>query len=570
MVPTEEPSREEPRAGQHGDSRPGAWQPARWRRLLAQPRSLLALAFCALVLRLVQLSSPEGRHLLIDDAFISFRYAQNLARGQGLVFNAGERVEGYTNFLWTVLLALCDRLNADLPQASVAFALLATMATIILMIWAGRHLLASQSPSEIVIATAVVGFAVLGCQSRYVLSGMETSLFVFLVTLAMACVLARAHPLGIGALFAVTAMTRPEGVLYLAVAAAFELLPDGPEAVGARLRRVALLLLGFAAFFAPYLAWRVAYYGSWLPNTYYVKVGGGPGVLLAERGWRHLVYAVRQSSLELPAVMALLALVLWPRDRFLRLTALVATATAIYMVLVGGDFQFFFGPRFLMPALPMLFLAASVAAVNGLPLGLPGRRGVWSAIGALALVGNSAVFSWPGRDDSLATISAINRGWAELGRWLEERTSPDAVIAVGAIGQIPYYSERYTIDMLGLTDPHIARRPIALGRGMVGHEKYDSGYVLDRRPDYMIFVLLDAQGDPAVPDWHDIEGDFRLFYELVALVKATDVPGPWVLETPLWRPERLERGYRTGVFRRISERPSGDSPGRSPVAAAIP
>ena len=42
---------------------------------------------------------------LTDDAFISFRYARNLLEGHGLVFNPGERVEGYTNFLWVLELA---------------------------------------------------------------------------------------------------------------------------------------------------------------------------------------------------------------------------------------------------------------------------------------------------------------------------------------------------------------------------------------------------------------------------------------------------------------------------------
>src|SRR4030042_1361768 len=41
----------------------------------------------------------------VDDAYISFRYAENAAKGYGLVFNPGERVEGYTNFLWVILLA---------------------------------------------------------------------------------------------------------------------------------------------------------------------------------------------------------------------------------------------------------------------------------------------------------------------------------------------------------------------------------------------------------------------------------------------------------------------------------
>lgn len=51
-----------------------------------------------------------------DDGYISFRYAHNLLRGEGLVFNTGERVEGYTNFLWTVLMAPFEALGLDLFQ----------------------------------------------------------------------------------------------------------------------------------------------------------------------------------------------------------------------------------------------------------------------------------------------------------------------------------------------------------------------------------------------------------------------------------------------------------------------
>jgi len=40
---------------------------------------------------------------VVDDAFISFRYAQNLLDGHGLVFNPGEQVEGYSNLLWILL-----------------------------------------------------------------------------------------------------------------------------------------------------------------------------------------------------------------------------------------------------------------------------------------------------------------------------------------------------------------------------------------------------------------------------------------------------------------------------------
>jgi hypothetical protein len=48
-----------------------------------------------------------------DDAFISFVYSKHLAAGEGLVFNLGERVEGYTNFLWVALMALPHLFSVD-------------------------------------------------------------------------------------------------------------------------------------------------------------------------------------------------------------------------------------------------------------------------------------------------------------------------------------------------------------------------------------------------------------------------------------------------------------------------
>jgi arabinofuranosyltransferase len=55
---------------------------------------------------------------MLDDPFISFRYARNLLDGHGLVFNPGERVEGYSNFLWIILLTPFMKLGFDPVVAS--------------------------------------------------------------------------------------------------------------------------------------------------------------------------------------------------------------------------------------------------------------------------------------------------------------------------------------------------------------------------------------------------------------------------------------------------------------------
>ncbi|HMJ10771.1 MAG TPA: hypothetical protein VK524_05155, partial [Polyangiaceae bacterium] len=68
---------------------------------------------------------------LFDDAFISFRYAQNLVHGRGLVFNVGERVEGYTNFLWVLVLAGAGRLGFDIVRCATVLGIVFGAAAVV-------------------------------------------------------------------------------------------------------------------------------------------------------------------------------------------------------------------------------------------------------------------------------------------------------------------------------------------------------------------------------------------------------------------------------------------------------
>src|SRR5512143_302818 len=100
----------------------------------AVSRRLLTVAALAAVVT-VCLAWAVTLDYLSDDAFITFRYARNLARGEGLVYNPGERVEGYTNFLEVVILAGLHRLGADLVRAGRALGLASAAATVLLT-WA--------------------------------------------------------------------------------------------------------------------------------------------------------------------------------------------------------------------------------------------------------------------------------------------------------------------------------------------------------------------------------------------------------------------------------------------------
>ncbi len=535
----------------------------------------LALSTVLLTVRVLLLAVQLGPWLLIDDAFISFRYAANLARGLGLVFNAGERVEGYTNFLWTVLLAAAQRLGVGMPAASTVLAFLATAGTLVLLVLLGRRLFAdaaeaaSTAGEGVLVAIAPLLFAAIGAQARYVVSGMETPLFVFLATLGVYLYLEARPPLVAGLVLALASLTRPEGAIFFGLVVLCELAvggagrqsqksqASGEEGGGSRhvrgrLATAGWLAAGFLAVAAPYFIWRFAYYGDLLPNTFYAKAGGGGfNRALLLRGWTYLRASVHDTALGAPLVLALIGAIAGiRRDRRWLLPVALVIALGVYIVGVGGDFGFFFGPRFLLPALPFVLLLAAEGVRALAALSPPSSRRAIAGAGLAVLVALALVFSWPRKADDLKYVSLINESWTELGRWLRAESPPEAVVAVGAVGRIPFYSQRPTIDMLGLTDAHIAHLAMPLGKGMAGHEKFDMGYVLGRRPDYLVFVLLDPRGRPTLAQWKQYGGAIEAAYEMVALVKASEQPGPWVLETSSWTPELGQRGYQAAVYRR--------------------
>ena len=119
---------------------------------------------------------------MLDDAFISFRYAENFAAGHGLVFNPGERVEGYTTFLWVLILAAGKAIGLRVIPLSQILGALFTLGTVLLLLFA--HRFSSRiSASGALLAALFLGTC--GAFTPWPSSGMEVSLFTFLVLLSL-------------------------------------------------------------------------------------------------------------------------------------------------------------------------------------------------------------------------------------------------------------------------------------------------------------------------------------------------------------------------------------------------
>jgi arabinofuranosyltransferase len=404
-----------------------------------------------------------------DDAYISFRYADNLVQGHGLVYNPGEHVEGYTNFLWTLLIAAAMAAGASPLWASVVGGVLSTVALAV-GAWALAVALlpAEQRPLALLAAAFVAldaGITLEGMQ------GLETSFYAALLCVGLALSV-RDRQLGAAGLFALAALTRPEGVMVFGVIELVRL---------ARRRRIdrttALSWALVGGVVLGHLCFRLAYYGQPLPNTFYAKVGTESAQVL--RGVRYLL-AFGYYHVVLIALAAIGAATVARRPRLGAGAPAVAVVVAysLYVAAVGGDFKETF--RFIVPIFgPLAALAA--AAVGRLAGGRLLLGGLLAFATAAAVDASRQV---PMSVDAAAYRRADMSQRLLVGRWLAATADPDTVLAIHSAGTIPYASRLVTIDMWGLTDPNIARREISdMGSGTAGHEKTDYAYTFSRQPD---------------------------------------------------------------------------------------
>lgn len=465
----------------------------------------------------------------VDDAFISFRYAESLANGRGLVFNPGERVEGYSNFLWTILMLVpiwlgIDRFEFGLLAAGKVLGGLLNLATIALL-WHTAALGRSQKQRSLIAPLYLAGLAPF---LIWGVSGLETPLVTFLVLAMLHLHLQEelAFEQGrnvvpwsyVALVFA--SLTRPEPVLLLLPLVGLRWLRRfRTQASFSTARRELGWLLLFVVPYGAFLTWRLAYFGDLLPNTYYAKVHDDPRVL--RRGWFYLQSAGRDMAWGWLAPVGVLTLSVARRHLTYRAfaTSLLLLASLGIVWCEGGDWMAAY--RMLMPSLPLLALLVQEAwsacgQLHSRDLGPPAHVPAWVAPETWVQAWQKAVerldaqpwytkgLRWGLRSVLLLVLivsavkshAAVNyqapsglRGVAlgggvhlDAARWIRRELPASSLLALGEAGLIPYYTKLPVLDLLGLMDRHIARQPGAL------HTKFDVDYVFHRNPSH-IFLL---------------------------------------------------------------------------------
>jgi arabinofuranosyltransferase len=490
----------------------------------------------------------HGRYAVYDDAFISFRYARNLAGGNGLVFNPGERVEGYTNFLWTVMLAGAIRSGVDPIVAAKVLGILCGV-LLLLVTWKLAGTLFPKGGPWLVAPALILSLT--ASLPRFALSGLEVLMFALWLCLALWLELAAPEPWA-GILAAVSlalaALTRPEGlpIFFVIVAAcSIERVWRG-EKPAPVIRGVVIRLIAFGVIFLPYFAWRYGYYGYPFPNTFYDKAGG---LNIAALG-RGLLYLRNELLLiNLPLCLWGVCVLRSIKQRGVPTILAALIAYLLYLVAIGGDDWAVFGPRFLVVIFPWM----AVLGLVGLTGFSPRRRLVQATFAAavLILVGGLSLFEAAAYRTVMDTM---NRGWWSAAEWLSGNASKQDLVAVGAAGIIPYHTGLPTLDMYGLNDLHIAHLTVArLGSGLAGHEKFDPVYILEKRPEY-IATWINPEGQPISAGLEQIPDRLKDEYALVAVfLMRAPAPGEptWLdVSTTAYTEDNFGDGYIFGVFQR--------------------
>jgi len=416
---------------------------------------------------------------LIDDSYIFLRYARNAAEGLGPVFNAGERVEGFSSPLWMLLLATAASLAVDLESVAwiggVCFAGLSVVVVALAMLGVPH----SRRETDIVLLLALATSPLVVFAAG---SGMDSPLFLFCVTAALVSMLGdQTNKNGVScrtSIFLLLALlARSEGALLVGYCGLASLVQQRS------VRRLWLVAVGMALL----LIVRYGYYGDWVPNTAYAKIA----FFAAQRWMNGCRYVAEAALAHGPTLLVAAVSVLWSmrktgehRRRLVLLGGWIVLYTG-YVIYVGGDN--IPGWRFLLPIVPAMVLLchAAVAIVRSYVCAEMWRRAV--LVTTILLTASNILAYRSLRDGYYANMS-LAKAWSDVGRWLERTTPPDTVIATPAIGAIGYFGKRTTVDMLGLTDRTVATQGQVYGKGAHGHARYHTDYLYERSPDLVVYM----------------------------------------------------------------------------------
>ncbi len=457
----------------------------------------------------------------IDDAYISLRYAENWANGYGPVFNPGERVEGYTNFLLVAVEMLLFKLGLEGLLPVKIFSILCGIALLGIV----EHFTWKRHRSIFLATCAALLVGTSAPLVLWTIGGLETTLFALLVTVGVILEIlwlqgrvSVSWCISKGLVFFLAVLARPDAAIFVAAVVACDFVYSWGRKSWSGII-VFLASFSFPAFI--YLAWKFHFYGQIIPLPVYTKIPAHNLLYtFATGGAKFLSFL----AIDLNTVFVLgflYAMLLGPSKGLvkLRITNLpfifIGSATcayALYLMSLGFHVASDEAYRYYAPLVPFM----TVALVLAWPEGrfFPRRRAAFVALALVCTMVGIRVFDlwWVWNKDwnfGLATWCYSAKEQADIlthaniaaGTWLRANANPDDTIVLYDAGAVPYFSKLRTIDTWSLTDLEIARyKRLSLAAGSdAERSKYSEAirqYVMSRNPTFIIQDMRGLLNDP--------------------------------------------------------------------------
>ncbi|UCE23965.1 MAG: hypothetical protein JSU74_11805 [Candidatus Zixiibacteriota bacterium] len=433
--------------------------------LLVLPALLIYAYFC------------YGLNFTQDDAYISYRYVANFLDGHGLVYNIGERIEGFTNFGWVIYMILWGALGLGYIAVSKITGFLFGAGIIVLTLLVAQLIFHGRDSIFGWVAVCLVGIN--QSLAYWSPAGLETAAFSFFAFFSLFLFMKRNWLLVFTLTVAV--LLRPEGALVAFILVVIEAIET---------RRVPLFAGGCALaallVLLPMLGFKFLYYGSILPNPFYAKTA-----LTADRLIDGLEYTGRFLGHYGFYGIGLVVPFLFYRkiSPGFRAVLLFSVIYMVYIVGVGGDVLKVH--RFFLPLIGVNAVLLSGSA--WLAFGKLRKNPRMAAIVLSAVLLLVGTFALPRK--FVLEYNMLERAFTHKMGYLADRmaaTDPtNFSVALSTIGIFGYrLPGHHIIDMLGLTDSTVARHPEPHAVGMTStwkERKYNSGYILSLQPDYIMF-----------------------------------------------------------------------------------
>lgn len=438
-------------------------------------------AGAALSLFLCSYYAYVSREYQRDDALIYYRYISNVLNGDGLVYNAGEKINAMTSPLYAYISIPSAYVVGDihLSQSILGGLFLFLAAFVVMMIFRKQ---------EMTVYGVMAAILIVSTPYYYLAFGMETMLFLFLVFLTIYLFMDNRFLL-LGLASGLLMLTRGEGILLVLTLMIFYYINQKKLFPGR-------FFLVFIIVLLPHYLFNYLYFGNLIPHTMSAKIGQGEAT-----PWYGKAMFLRPAKLKtlfqtpfipgwylmltVPAILSVISMRLWIKSQFIRLLIVFLLFYSFLYVLLGVPAYYWYYAVYFMGL--TIFAAYGFKAIHDYLEDKWPRKKTASkqSAGRIALAGSLAFFALL-LSFQLASIVKIYGAqphpyYKDIGIWLKENTTADSQVAAAEIGHIGWYSERYIIDIGGLVNDYNAEL-FAEGDYYSWLEHYDPDYILVHDP----------------------------------------------------------------------------------------